>query len=176
MTDILQGALDPRVAPRGILRRHPDDELVDLREHAAATRPGDQLSVLAEQRVGRDDRGDLAQHSTAHPEGPHREAPPVVIRQAQAPPPELPAQEAVLFDQVGDRLPFSAFEPAGEDQQQHLEGRGIEHERGLYHSRECFAVANRSIALWDTRPRRARVTRCLAFTLPSTVIRTICDL
>jgi hypothetical protein len=81
--------------------------------------------------VGRDDRGDLAQHLTAHPEGPHGESPPLGIGETQAPSTELPAQEVVLFDQVGDRFPFAALQPADQDQQQHLEGRGIDHEREL---------------------------------------------
>ena len=32
MSYILQGALDPRVAPSGILRRHPDHQAADLGE------------------------------------------------------------------------------------------------------------------------------------------------
>ena len=87
MPHVLQRALDPRVAPGGVLPRHADDEPADLCEHAAPTRPGrrvrplagDQLSVPAEQRVRSDDRGDLAQRPTAHPEGPHGEAPSVAI-------------------------------------------------------------------------------------------------
>ena len=104
----------------------------------------------AEQRVGRDDRGDLAQRLTAQPERPHGEPPPVVIGQTQTPPTQLPAQEAVLFDQVGERLPLAALQPAGQDQQQHLEGRGVDHERELISQPAVFAVHNRSIDLWDT--------------------------
>jgi hypothetical protein len=84
------------------------------------------LPVPTEQRVGRDDRGDLAQRPTADPERPHGDPSPVVTRQAQAPPTKLPAQEEVLFDQVGDRLPFSAFEPAGEDYQRSRVGQRSE--------------------------------------------------
>ena len=68
MADILEGALYPRVAPRRILPGHAHDQTPNLGEHAAPTHPGrrvrpfagDQLSVPAEQRVGRDDRGDFA--------------------------------------------------------------------------------------------------------------------
>ena len=45
------------------------------------------------------------------------EPPPVLIGQAQASPAHLPSQKAVLLDQVGQRLPFSAIEPAGDDRQ-----------------------------------------------------------
>ena len=49
------------------------------------------------------------------------------MSETQAPPTELPAQEEVLFDQVGDRHPFAAFQPASQDQQQHLESRRGNH-------------------------------------------------
>ena len=158
MPDVLQRALDPRVAPRRILLRHPHDQPPNLGEHAAPTRPGrrvrplpgDQLPMPAEQRVGRDDRGDLAQRLTAQPVRPRGEPPPVVIGEAQAPPTQLPAQEAVFFDQIGDRLPLAALEPAGQDQQQHLEGRGGDHERELISQPAVFARHNSSIELWDT--------------------------
>ena len=62
-------------SPRWILPRHAHHQPPDLGEHAAPTRPGrrvrpfpcDQLPMPAEQRVGRDDRGDLAQRPTAQP-------------------------------------------------------------------------------------------------------------
>src|ERR1019366_7369202 len=110
-------------APCGILARHPHDQLPDLGEHAATTRPKrrtrplprDELAMPPEQRIGCHNCGDLAQRPTAHPKGPHREPPSVVLGQAQTPPAQLPAQEAVLFDQIRERLPLSALEPAGED-------------------------------------------------------------
>jgi hypothetical protein len=62
MANVLHGAWDPRVAPRGILLRHAPDETADLREDAATARPnrvrplpGNELTVPAEQRVGCDD-------------------------------------------------------------------------------------------------------------------------
>ena len=39
MPDILQRALDPCVTPGGILSGHPDNEILDLLEHAPTTRP-----------------------------------------------------------------------------------------------------------------------------------------
>jgi hypothetical protein len=104
----------------------------------------------AEQRVGRDDRGDLAQGVTAQAVRPRSQSPPIVIGEAQAPPTQLPAQEAVLLKQVGDRLPFAALQPAGQGQQQDLEGRGIDHERELISQPAEFARDSSSIELWDT--------------------------
>jgi hypothetical protein len=62
-----------------------------------------------QKRIWRHDRGDLTQRPTAHPEGSHRKPPPIVIGQMQAPPTQLPSQEAVLFEQIGERLPLSAL-------------------------------------------------------------------
>lgn len=103
----------------------------------------------AEQRVWRDDRRNLTQRPTTHPKRKYGEPPPVVIVQTQTPPTQLPAQEAVFFDQVGQRLPLPALEPAGQNQPQHLEGGG-DHERELISQQEVFAVHNRSIDLWHT--------------------------
>jgi hypothetical protein len=69
------------------------------------------------QRIGGDDGGDLVQPPTPQPVRPNGEPSPVVIGQAQAPSVELPSQEAVLLDHVGQRLPLSAIEPAGDDHQ-----------------------------------------------------------
>lgn len=92
----------------------------------------------AEQRVRRDDRGDLAQHLTAHPDGALGESPALVIGETQAPPTQLPAQEEIFFDQVGDHLSFAALELAGQDQQQHLDGCGADHERELKFTADGF--------------------------------------
>ena len=66
MPDVLQRPLDPRVTPRRVLLRHPDDELADLREDAATSRtrgvcpfPCDEQPMPAQNRVGRDDRRNL---------------------------------------------------------------------------------------------------------------------
>jgi hypothetical protein len=115
MPDVLQGTLDPRVAPRGILLRHSYNQPPDLDEDAPTARgpgcvgpfPSNQLTMPPKQRIWRHDRGDLTQRPTAHPDGSHREAPSVVIGQMQAPPTQT-SQEAVLFDQIGERLPLSA--------------------------------------------------------------------
>jgi hypothetical protein len=89
MPHVLQRALDPRVTPRGILPRHADDKPLDLREHAATTRPTDvrplsrdQLSVPPENRVGCDDRRDLTEPTTAQPVSMHRQPTALVIGEA----------------------------------------------------------------------------------------------
>jgi hypothetical protein len=147
MADILQCALDSRVAPRRVLHGHAHDQPPNLGEDAAPTRTAlrecplarDQLSVPAEQCVRSHDRGDLAQGTTTQPVRSHSQASPIVIRQAQAPPTQLPAQETVLFDQVGERFPLAALQPTGQDQQEHLDGCRGDHERELISQPAVFA-------------------------------------
>jgi len=65
-----------------------------------------------QERVGGDDRRDLAQSLTAYPNGACCESSPVVIGQPQALPTQLPPEEAVLFDQIGQGLPLAALPSA----------------------------------------------------------------
>ena len=71
---ILQGTLDPGVASGGILLRDPDNQPADLRKDAAPSRrrgvrpfPCDEVSMPAQNRVGRDDRRDLTEAMPAQP-------------------------------------------------------------------------------------------------------------
>jgi hypothetical protein len=69
MGDGLERALDPRIAPRRILRRHPDnDEPTDLAQDTAPTGSPDLLMyvhfweiswAIPQQHIRRRDRGDL---------------------------------------------------------------------------------------------------------------------
>jgi hypothetical protein len=52
----------------------------------------------------------------------------IVVSQAQPSGPKLAPQEPVFLDQVGDRLPLPALEPAGEHAWHHLQRRGVDHE------------------------------------------------
>jgi hypothetical protein len=71
-------------------------------------------------------------------------------RSAQTPPTQLAAQEAVLLDQIRERVPLAAFQPAGQGQQQHLEGGRVDHEPEVISRQEVFAVHNGSAELWDS--------------------------
>ena len=66
------------------------------------------------------------------------QSPPLVIGETQPPPTQLAARRG-FFDQIGHRLPFAALEPAGVDQQQHLDGGGGDHERELISQPAIFA-------------------------------------
>ena len=85
----------------------------------------------AQQRVGRRDRGDLPQGRTAHPVRPRSQPSAIVVGETQSPGPKLAPQEPVLFNQVRDRLPLPAIQPAGQHAQHHLQRRGVDHEAEL---------------------------------------------
>src|ERR1700676_3214500 len=64
MSDVLQSAVDPGVAVRRVLFRHPHHEPPNFHDHARTTRParcirpfpGDRLAMPPQNRVGRHDR------------------------------------------------------------------------------------------------------------------------
>src|SRR5437899_8654318 len=124
-----EGALTPTAligAPRRIFPGHAPHKLSDLganaRKAGAAPRirplARHQLPVPSQQRVRRDDRRDLTQGLPTQPVGPYGESPPVVIGEPQTPPTDLPSEEAILFDQIGERLPLPAIEPTGAGKEQ----------------------------------------------------------
>ena len=85
----------------------------------------------SEQRVRPDDRRDLTQGLTAHPVGSRGQRPPVVIGESETPPTQLPPQDPILLDQVRQHLALLLVQPAGDREQQHLEGRDVDHVREL---------------------------------------------
>ncbi len=80
VSNVQEGAPDLRIAPRQILPGHRHDQGGDLRPDswtskfppAAVVLPGDQLSVPAQQGVGRDERADLPSHAPANELRPRR--------------------------------------------------------------------------------------------------------
>src|SRR5947209_4433680 len=69
MPEVLQGTLNPAVAPPRILTRHPDGQLADFTEHARSADAssisgpftGDELSMPPQNRVRHDQRRHIAQ-------------------------------------------------------------------------------------------------------------------
>jgi hypothetical protein len=90
-----------------------------------------QLPVPSQQRVRRDDRRDLTQGLPTQPVGPYGESPAVVIGEPQAPAADLLPEDAILFDQIGERLPLPAIEPTGDGEEQQPKDRHVDHEREL---------------------------------------------
>ena len=119
MPDIFQRPLDSRVAPARIVGHHADRQTPDLASYARSAgalpgvRPlaGDQLSVPSENRVGRDERGELVQRAATEPVSQHRQTPALSIVQSQPTAAQLHLQRAVLFAKVGDHIALLTIEP-----------------------------------------------------------------
>jgi hypothetical protein len=109
--------------------------------------------VPAEQRVRRDDRRKLAQRLTTQSIGPHGKLPSVVIGEPEAPPTQLLPQDPILFDQVRQHLSLTPVQPPGDREQQHLDGRDVDHVWELTARLES-ALPTRSAETWDTFMKR----------------------
>jgi hypothetical protein len=134
MANVAQRALDLRIAPRRIVRRHPHDELTNLEQDTApsgssAVRPlpRDQLTVPPKQGVRRRNRGDLPQDRTADSVRSGSQPTAILVRETQPTPTKLTPQKPVLFDQVHDGLPFLAIQPAGQHTEHDLQRNGVDH-------------------------------------------------
>ena len=105
MPDVLQCPAHARVAPGGILLGHPHDQAPNLHEDARTTaaplrvRPlaGDELPMPAENRVGRDDRGDVTKAPTPQAVAVPGQSPAFLVAQAK-PAVDVRPQDAVLFN------------------------------------------------------------------------------
>jgi len=137
--EILEGTLNPRVAPRRVFLGHPHDELADLGEDTPTARSpvrvrplaGHQLPVPPQQRVRRDDRRDVTQGFSTETIRPYSKSPPVVVCQPQSPHTELSPEKAILFKEIGQRVPLPPIEPADDSEQQQVDNRDVDHEREL---------------------------------------------
>src|SRR4030095_5656066 len=94
MAEVLQRTLDPRVAPRGILRRHPNHQYAEVSLQSgtpgtdARISPlaGHQLTMPSKNGVGRHDARDLPKHPTPEQVPQFCEAAPLGIIESQSPP------------------------------------------------------------------------------------------
>jgi hypothetical protein len=134
--------------PRGrALRPESRRERLDG-SSAAAARPfsSDELTMPAQQRVGGDDRGNVAHDAAAQPMGQRGQTSSIGVGQPTAPPAQLAVQQAILFNQVGDHGSLATVQPAGDDHQQHTKCRDVDH------GRESISQAKvtRPIQSWNT--------------------------
>jgi hypothetical protein len=112
MPEVLQRAADPHVTPRWVLICHPHDETPDLQAHTLTTRftrrvrpfARDELPMPAQNRVGRDDRGDVGQQLSTQPLPASREPPTLRIGQPHARLGKLTPKYSVFLDQIGDNV------------------------------------------------------------------------
>jgi hypothetical protein len=92
----------------GIVTGHAHDQVSDRGQNATAARSlprtcplaRHELPVPSQQRVRRDNRRHVTQHRPAEPMRPHGQAPPVVVRQPEAPSIDWAPEQAILFDQI----------------------------------------------------------------------------
>jgi hypothetical protein len=153
MPEVLECSLNAGVTPCGVLFGHPHDQPPDLEQHGASARPpgvgplpGNQLAMPPQQRVGRRDRGDVSQDGTADAMRMGGQPTAILVREAQPTSTKLMPKEPVLLNQVGNRLPLPAVEPAAQHAQHHLQRRGVNHEPELI-SRQPRRM---SAQFWDT--------------------------
>jgi hypothetical protein len=135
MAHIVECTLDPHVAPRRIVRRHPHHELPDLDQDTApagssSVRPfsGDQFAMPAQQGVRRGDRRDLPQGRTAESVRSGGQPTAIRVRKTHAPSTKLTPQQPVLFEQVRDSVSFPSDPPAGQESEHQPHRREVDHQ------------------------------------------------
>src|SRR5262245_34297864 len=119
MTEMLERALDPRIAPAGIIGRHPNDESADFHLHTGSSRPRrrvrplprDQLAVPSENRVRRHDRHDVRENPTAQAPTDPGETTTFIVTQPHPLAAQLPLQDAIFFSKKFDDVALLPFEP-----------------------------------------------------------------
>jgi hypothetical protein len=95
-------------------------------------------------RVGRHNRRDPTEATTAQSVAVPRQPPAFLIGEAE-PATHVPAEDAIFFDQVGHGLLLPLVEPADQRCQEPAEGRRVEHGVKVY-------TTGRSQGLKDSRP------------------------
>ena len=128
------------VAPAGIVAGELDHQGRSLWRLWRSTRPtpcaavvllGQQPSVPAQDRVRRDDAGELLQQLASEELPLGREAAALFIGEADASTAELPvellAQDAILLDQIRDDVLLSAIHEPGEGQEKEVQCSGRQH-------------------------------------------------
>ena len=135
VAEIRERATDARVPPRWILDRHPHHEVGHLAWRyrpastsvgAAVVLPGDQPPVPAENRVRRDDAGDLRQHPPAEFLASHRESTALGVGQAKWTWATLLPENQILLPKIIDHVFLVAVHPAS--------GREYEEAQSVGHS------------------------------------------
>jgi hypothetical protein len=110
MIEVLQRALDPTIAPGGILSGHPDNQQANLAEHARASDPPslsrpfarDELPMPPQYRLRRHQGRHLAQDLSSQAVAIGGQSASLGIGQPEAPTIEMFFEDAVLVPQVLD--------------------------------------------------------------------------
>ena len=135
MTEIFQGPLDAGIAPRRILGGHSHDETPNLPQDSrpADSRrcirpfPGNEQPVPPQNRVGSDDRGNLAQDPASEAPAADSQSAALVIGQLQRSADQLLPQNPILLSQILDNIPLLPIHPAGEEHDQKSKRASVDH-------------------------------------------------
>ncbi len=128
MANVLQRSLNTGVAPRRILRRHPNHEAPNLSEHSrppwsspnVGPLPRNQVAMPSKNRVGRDERRPLSQNAAAKSLSQYREPPSLGIVQPQPASTQLGFQRAILLAKERDHIAVLTIEPSEHRRKEHL--------------------------------------------------------
>ena len=145
--------MDRRVAPGGILRRHPNHQRAEVPLQSGTPAAdahigplaGHQLAMPSKNGVGCHDGCDLPEHSTPKPMPQFGEAAPLAVFEAQSPPFEPRFEDVVLFAQERDDIVLFVSKLTAQRRDQEVERK---HLRSL--CQEC------SVQFWDST--RSRTT------------------
>ena len=118
MTEVRQRALNPRVAQRRILRRHPNHQHAQMRLMAsrAATPnpirplPRYEFAMPTQNRVRCHECRNLRQHAATKPLSEFRETPPLTVLEPQALPCQPCLQDTILLTQEHDDVGLLAMQ------------------------------------------------------------------
>ena len=129
VAEVRERPTDPCVPPLGILDRHPDHARghVTSRHRPASTAAGaavvclgDQSPVPAENRVRRDDAGDLHHDAPSEFLAAHGESTALGIGQAKRPRAQVLPEDPILLPEIRDQIVLVAVHPASERENEEL--------------------------------------------------------
>ena len=124
--EVGERTLDPGIAPRAVLRRHPDDALANHRGDrwpsrtaalVAVVLPSDQRPMPREQGVRRHDGPHLLQHASTECVGFRGQADSLIVGEPEPPRSELLTENAILLLQIVDDVALLLVDPAGQRDQ-----------------------------------------------------------
>ena len=132
VAEVRERPADPCVPPLWILDRHPDHERGHFasRHRPASTAAGaavvclgDQSPVPAENRVKRDDAGDLHQDSPAEFLAAHGKSAALGVGQAKRSRAQVLSEDPILLPEIRDQIVLVAVHPASEREDEELQRR-----------------------------------------------------
>ena len=129
VAEVRERPADPCVPPLGILDRHPDHARghVTSRHRPASTAAGaavvclgDQSPVPAENRVRRDDAGDLHQDAPSELLAAHGESTALGIGPAKRPRAQVLPEDPILLPEIRDQIVLVSVHPASKRENEEL--------------------------------------------------------